>query len=405
MTSIRVKYRPSTAAGREGTVYYQIIHNRTVRRFMSSHTLRDDEWDKRNECVAGGSPGDIAHTTRLRAVRFSISRDLDRLRRIIRKLDTVSMVYTADDVVDEYRRHLREYTLFNFMESVIATLFKNGKLRTSEIYRATLNSFMKFRNGEDIMLDCLTPDVTQDYQQWLLARGLSLNTVSFYMRVIRAVYNRAAEEEAIDGCNPFRHVYTGIGKTVKRALPVQSIRRIKLLDLRTAPALDYARDMFMLSFYLRGMSFIDMAYLRKSNLTDGRLSYCRRKTGQRLCIEWTDEMQSILDKYPANTSEYLLPIIRSHVQNDRCVYRNMSYTINRNLKKVARSAGIRMSLTPYVARHSWASAAQANGIPLNVIREGMGHESETTTRIYLASLDTSAVDRANSIIIKALKSK
>ena len=57
-------------------------------------------------------------------------------------------------------------------------------------------------------------------------------------------------------------------------------------------------------------------------------------------------------------------------------------------------------LTMHVARHCWASVAKSKNIPLSVISEGMGHDSEETTRIYLASLDTSVVDKANSLILK-----
>lgn len=113
-------------------------------------------------------------------------------------------------------------------------------------------------------------------------------------------------------------------------------------------------------------------------------------------------MQMITDKYPENTSEYLLPIIRNSGINERCAYRNVGYLINRNLKKVAEMTNIKIPLTMYVARHSWASAAKAKGIPLSVISEGMGHDSEATTQIYLASLDTSVVDKANSLILKSL---
>ncbi|MDE6543920.1 MAG: tyrosine-type recombinase/integrase, partial [Muribaculaceae bacterium] len=111
---------------------------------------------------------------------------------------------------------------------------------------------------------------------------------------------------------------------------------------------------------------------------------------------------SILDKYPVNRSEYLLPIIKRTGINERCTYRNAGYAINRNLKQIAAMIGINVPITLYVARHSWASVAKAKGIPVSVISEGMGHDSETTTQIYLASLDTSVVDRANALIIKSL---
>ncbi len=145
-----------------------------------------------------------------------------------------------------------------------------------------------------------------------------------------------------------------------------------------------------------------MTFLRKSDLTNGYITYRRRKTGQQLTIEWTKDMQMILDKYPENASDYLLPIIRRPGLNERSVYHNVGYNINHNLKQIAQMVGISIPLTLYVARHSWASAAKSKGIPVSVISEGMGHDSELTTQIYLAQLDTSAVDRANSLILNAI---
>lgn len=289
------------------------------------------------------------------------------------------------------------------MENNIARLKHNGKIRTAETYRATLNSFMKFRKGEDIPLDSITSETMEEYEAWHKARGVAPNTISFYTRILRAVYNRAIEQGVIQNRNPFRHVYTGVDKTVKRALPLPLLKKIRMLDLTLFPALDYARDMFLMSFYLRGMSFIDMSYLRKTDLKNGYVTYRRRKTGQQLIIGWTKEMQAILDKYHENQSAYLLPIIRKSGTDERCTYRNVSYNINHNLKKIAEMVGITIPLTLYVARHSWASAAKTNRIPLSVISEGMGHDSEATTRIYLTSLDTSAVDKANSLIIRSIK--
>ena len=244
--------------------------------------------------------------------------------------------------------------------------------------------------------------VMESYESWLKKRGVAPNTISFYTRILRAVYNRAVEQEIIEKRNLFKHVYTGIDKTVKRALPLAAIKKIKVLDLTFSPVLDYARDMFLMSFYLRGMSFIDMAFLKKSDLKDGYVVYRRRKTGQRLIIEWTVEMQNLLDKYPCNETVYLLPIIRKNEINERSAYRNAGYNINHSLKKIACMVGVSIPLTLYVARHSWASAAKAKGIPVSVISEGMGHNSESTTNIYLASLDTSVVDRANQIILTSL---
>lgn len=400
MATIKVKFRPSTIADREGTIYYQIIHERKVRQLLSDYRVFPTEWDESRSMVTS-RPGNVRKFFIL-SIRERIRWDIERLTKIDRKLDSNGLYYTADDVIDEFNRYAQEYSLFNFMEGIIAKLKQNGKVRTSETYKSTLNSFKKFREGEDIMLDCLTSEIMEEYEAWHHKRGVAPNTISFYTRILRAVYNRAVEHDIIENRNPFRHVYTGVDKTVKRALPIELVKRIKTLDLSLTLSLDFARDMFLMSFYLRGMSFIDMAFLKKSDLKNGYITYRRRKTGQQLIIEWTKEMQQILDKYPENESDYLLPVIRNPGTNERCTYRNVGYNINHNLKSIAGMVGITIPLTLYVARHSWASAAKAKGIPISVISEGMGHDSEATTQIYLASLDTSVVDKANSLILKSL---
>ena len=400
MASIKVKFRPSTVADHEGTIYYQILHERKPRQLLSEYHVFQSEWDESRAMVV--TTQNSERKAFILSIRERIRWDVERLTKIVRKLDGNGLQYTADDVIDEFNRYAQEYSLFNFMESIIIKLKQNGKVRTSETYTSALNSFKKFRKDEDIMLDCLNSEVMEAYEAWHQSRGVAPNTISFYTRILRAVYNRAVEEDIVENKNPFRHVYTGVDKTIKRALPLPVIKKIKALDLSLTPALDYARDMFMMSFMLRGMSFIDMAFLRKTDLQNGYVTYRRRKTGQKLVIEWTNEMQLILDKYPENASDYLLPVIRNPGTNERCTYHNMGYNINHSLKAVAKVVGVTIPLTLYVARHSWASIAKSKGIPLSVISEGMGHDNEATTQIYLASLDTSAVDKANSLIIKSI---
>lgn len=405
MASIKVKFRPSTVADHEGTIFYQIIHERRVRQFLSDYKVFPEEWDERRSMVTVARDSD--RRSLIISIRESIRRDVERLKKIDRKLDADGPAYTAEDVIDEYKRYCEQYTLLNFIRSSIARLKQNGRIRTAETYKSTLNSFRNFLScrddgGDDIMLDAIDSDMMEAYEAWLRKRGVTPNTISFYTRILRAVYNRAVEENMIENRYPFRKVYTGIDKTVKRALPLPVIKKLKALDLTKDPKMDFARDMFLMSFYLRGMSFIDMAFLKKSDLRNSYVSYRRRKTGRRLVIAWTKEMQMILDKYPENQSDYLLPIIRNSGTNERSTYRNIGYNINHNLKTLAGMVGVSIPLTLYVARHSWASAARSKGIPLSVISEGMGHENESTTRIYLAGIDTAVVDKANSLILSSL---
>ncbi|MDE6652168.1 MAG: site-specific integrase [Paramuribaculum sp.] len=400
MATIKVKFRTSGSHGDSGLIYYLITHQRKQRWLKTEYRIYSNEWDDNYSAIKFVI--EDARESVLREIRHKISVDAERLGIIVKTLEKRGLSYTVDDVISEFSGFSTRCSLIGFMKRVTAGLKNNGKVRTAETYHATLRSFMAFRAGEDIRLDFLTSRYMESYQSWLLSRGLSMNTVSFYARILRAVYNRAVEDGMIESCNPFKHVYTGVDKTIKCALTADVIKRINALDLSFNYRLDYARDMFILSFMLRGMSLIDMAYLKKTALSNGYLTYRRRKTGQLLMIKWTQQMQSIINKYPTTDSCYLLPIISSNSRNERCAYRNAGYNINRSLKKIAAMVQIQVPLTLYVARHSWASIARAKGVPLSVISEGMGHDSEQTTQIYLASLDTSAIDRANSMIIGSI---
>ena len=399
MASVKAMFRASTVDAKQGVIYFQIIHNRVVRQLTTSYHIYPNEWDGKTLV----STGDNARHDYLKTTRERIEWDLKRLNSIINQFEKSRRVYVADDIIFTFRQTSGEYTLFNFMQRVIVGLQQMGKYRTSETHRATLRSFMQFRDGKDIPVEEIDADTMLTYEAHLRNRGLARNSTSFYMRILRAVYNRAVEKGLTMNRNPFKQVYTGVDKTVKRAIPLKAIKQIKNLDLTMQPSLEFARDMFLFSFYTRGMSFIDMAFLRKPDLANGVLTYRRRKTGQQLLIRWEKFMQEIVKKYGTPTdSPYLLPIITTPGNAERAQYQTMLHRVNYCLKKIAALAAIPVQLTMYVARHSWASAAKSKNIPISVISEGMGHDSEMTTQIYLASLDTTVVDRANAQILKDL---
>lgn len=397
MTSIKIKFRPSVVNGKEGSLYFQIIHNRVVRQLNTDYKVFANEWDAQTESIAVCG----IRSNLLLDIQERLSWDVVRLEKVIRLLETESRRFTADDVITLFHKQTKDSSFLNFMHGVIAQLKQLGKVRTSETYKATLKSFMSFRDEQDVSLDGITSDLMLMYEAHLKARGVRMNTISFYMRNLRAVYNRAVEKGLTPQQYPFRHVYTGVDKTVKRAIPIKDIKALKDMDLSMNPTLDFTRDMFMFSFYTRGMSFVDMAYLKKTDIKNGILTYRRRKTSQELSIKWEKCMAEIIAKYPENKTNFLLPIIKEQ-GNERKQYNNALHLVNYHLKDLSKRLRLQRPLTMYVARHSWASAAKAKNVPLSVISEGMGHDSEATTQIYLASLETSVVDRANKMILGLL---
>ena len=401
MISIKLKFRPSTVIGKEGRLYYQVIYKRVVRQILTEYKVFADEWNS----DTGSLIIDIADMMRynhLSAIQQKIEWDNRRLQNIIKRLSSSNNSFTVDAIVQEFLDQSYEVTLFNYMQAAITRLWKQGQYRTSETYTAALNSFREFRNGVDLYFDDMDSNMLLEYEYHLKAKALSPNTISFYMKRLRAVYNNAVEDGYVENKNPFKKVFTSSEKTVKRAIPLKFVRKLKDLDLSYSPSKSFARDMFLFSFYTRGMAFVDMAYLQKKNLKDSVLTYRRKKTGQLLSIRWEDCMESIVNQYSSLSSPFLLSIIKEPAGNTRKQYHNALTLINHNLKAIGKELGLTLPLTMYVARHSWASIARDEGIPISVISEGMGHDSESTTQIYLASLETHVIDKANKKILKLL---
>ena len=399
VTSFKVKFRASTVEGKEGSVYYQVIHNRTVRQIRTAYRLFTSEWDSEAGKVITHQ-GTEERISVLKSVAEGIRCDMQRLRQVADTLAASPSGYTADEVVAAFHARRTDASLQNFMQQCIAKLIRMGRTGTANGYKSTLNSFMRFRKGQDIMLNAIDSDVIQLYEAHLRLTNVARNSSSFYMRNLRTVYNMAIEQQLTPQRTPFAHVYTGIDKTVKRALSISQIRQLKNADLTDNPAQALARDMFMFSFYTRGMALADMANLTTANLRNGYLVYRRQKPRQELYVKWEPCMQEIVDRYPRQ-SPFLLPLIKSE-EDKRDQYKLTQQRVNHNLKKLSERLGLPHPLTMSMARHSWASIANSKDIALSVIGEGLGYNSENATRIYLAQIDTSQVDRANKKILNEL---
>jgi integrase len=280
---------------------------------------------------------------------------------------------------------------------------------------------LKFLNGKDIRIEKINAGLMKSFEHYLLTENKSRNTVSCYMRSLRAAYNQALVEKVIDtkktSINPFVGVFTGYSKTQKRAISVENIMKLqevkvsymKLQEGGSSTLKPINRsilqslDLFMFSLYTQGMNFSDMVNLKKENIKDGVIRYKRKKTGQMITVALEECIKVIIRDYSVKNSDYLFPILRSSEhRSESKKWENTRSALakhNKNLKKLARMAGIEDRLTSYSARHSWASLASHVGIPLATISRGMGHESERTTQIYISQLDYSDVRRANKQIL------
>lgn len=402
MATVKTKLRLSTVAGRPSSIIYQITHRRIVRQITTDYKVFPEDCKTGVSMIISVNDEAMGRLRVPRIISQKIRWDLERLNMIISKYENGHCEYSADMIVDAFQCMEKELSFFNIMQKSIIRLLQQNRIGTAKNYSAALGSFRNFRCNEDIPIDAIDYAVMEDYQSYLRMKGLALNSISFYMRILRAVYNHSVESGIISDRKPFRHVFTGMEKTFKRAISIKNIRFIKDLDLSFKPNLEFARDMFMFLFYCRGMSFIDAAFLKKSDVVDNVLFYRRHKTGQQLRIRMVPVIKDILERYSDSQSTYLLPIITVSGKDGRIQYEAALRRINNGLRTIAKMLGMDTPLTTYVTRHAWASIAKAKNIPITVISDALGHDSIATTQIYLASIDATMIDKANEMIINDL---
>ena len=402
MATLKLKFRPSGARLGDGILYYQVIYNRQSFWLSTGHRIYFHEWDE--QAMRLRFPSEGKRNQELSLIWSSLQREMRQLTAILFRVEDSSRNISLDELRQAFREVILRPTVFSFLQE--QTRRKECMVRkgTAKTYKNAYRRFFEFRQGVDLAFCELTSHMMEQYEAWLVNRGLMHNTIRFYLRTLNTMLRRAEDEGLLTDQKLFSHVRLSFTQTVKRALSEKDLRAIERLPLPVGSSLAFARDIFMFSFYMRGMPFVDIAFLKKSNLQNGTLGYCRRKTNQFLSIEWESVQQTIVNRYAhlTHSSSYMFPIITHEDGTEYLQYQRMQENVNRNLKKIGVRLGLKIPLTTYVARHTWASIARNMNVSIAVISEGMGHHSYKTTQIYLDTIDNSMINDANRRIIRRI---
>ena len=396
MATIKVKLRPSSVAGRAGTIYYQVTHRRATQQITTNIRLQPNEWDALRESVAVS----VADRS---IIQNRIDSDIALLKRIVKDLENSENNYSVGDIIKHYKSPECHVLVLDFMQNQIRLLRNANRLGTALNYEKTMKNFAEFLGSVNLPFSAMTEQLIAEYNAFLVQRGMVRNSISFYMRIMRAVYNKAVRQRLVEQSHPFTEVYTGIDRTRKRAVSESVISQLYKLKLAEGTPLALARDIFIFSYCTRGMAFVDIAYLKKDNIQNGVICYARRKTGQLLSVRIEPSIQRIIDRYSSALSPYVFPILTS--TETKQAYEEYQVAINnhnRLLRRLSKMLPAGCKLTSYTSRHSWATAARNHNVPISVISAGMGHTSEQTTQIYLTMLENSVIDDANQGLIMSL---
>lgn len=270
---------------------------------------------------------------------------------------------------------------------------------TCDNYATASRSFRRFLGGSDVALPAVSEQLVCRYAYWLAAQGVCRNTSSCYVRSLRTMYNKAVKRYHVKNSSPFDEVFTGNAPTVKRALSAADLCVIRDAALPEGSPLAICRDIFLFSFYAMGMPFVDVFGLKKSYVRGNSIVYHRVKTGSAVVVAVEPCMQAIIKKYANDCSEYVFPMLHDAQSRLKGRYKAVLSSYNSRLASLSRILSLGMVLTSYVPRHTWASMAYSNGVPLDVISRALGHSNSRTTLIYIKELDGGIIAKANKKII------
>lgn len=398
------------------TLVLQIIRNRRRAVIFTPYRLQTAEFnsDKGTAMPLSRRKADVE---RAREINTYLQEQVAEIRRIVARMECAENAFTAHEIAVFYRQRCDRTLIHIFFNELIEELEQRGCYGTAASYRSTVNIFLRFAAGRKYHFKDLTETVLAGFERYLLLSDLQRNSRTFYMRVLRAVFNKAKKQGLVaPGQTPFDSVSFREDTTRKLAVGTKTLKTVVSTRPNNAE-LCITRDLFMFCFYARGMSFVDIAFLRRDQISEGFIRYKRRKTGQPFVVKLVPELQHLLDQYswshpwamPVMMEEYqtgIRPLVQLADETDNkfqkrlySQYKKALVHYTQSLENLSHKLDLPHKLTFNVARHSWASLAQDKGVPLSVISKGLGHSSESTTQIYLADLDARKVNDANEIVI------
>ena len=377
---------------------FRVIHSRRKKLLYTGYRVCEDKFDEKMEKVLPDTGSGLTTSKAL-----LINKALEQGKRTIleraQKLELSGQIYRVDDLLAPVEEAADKFYLLEYIDRQVEAKRQKAKEGMAAAYRSTRSSVAKYIRHTDILIEKVDRLFVQGYIDYLYQQSLSENTVCYYLRNLRTLYNQAVA----DGCRPssgypFTKISTRPAKTVKRAISREEMESVANLPLAGKPEMGLSRDLYLFSFYAQGMSFVDIVFLKKENIVGETIVYNRHKSKQLIQIVITPQMNRLMRKYESD-GEYVFPIInpagRYPVYRQ---YRQALGNINRHLRKIEAILGIRKRLTTYTARHTWATLAHDYGAPISVISAGLGHTSEEMTRVYLNELDTRVLNQVNLVI-------
>lgn len=367
--------------------------------------IKESNWDEKLQLVLSNDPNFKLYNTKLLAIKSKIQKLilLDESNSLTLDL-LFDSLFPKDKIVEVIKK---KPSVIIYGEQQIELLKKAGKAGNAICYSCAINKLKSFSGNRNLLFEDVTYKFLSEFNASLLKEGIKVNSISVYLRTIRALFNKAIKEGIINNSiYPFHAFKIKNEKTLNRTLSLNEMRRIASLELQKDTPIWHWRNYFLLSFYFIGINFADLLTVSwKENVVDDRLIFRRKKTAKIYSIRIHPEAMELLIFYKKPGQKLLMPIL-SQTEDAMVVKKEVNQarkTCNKYLNRIAKKCSIKKDVTTYYARYSWANIARCLGFSKEIISQALGHEfGNAVTAIYLDNFDNEIIDNANKKVIDSV---
>ncbi|MDA0195860.1 MAG: site-specific integrase [Bacteroidetes bacterium] len=386
----------------------RVTHNRRSLKIPTGYTLREKDFDARNQQVRSSADVAVQINRLNNLIKSKVKNVYDVFTDLENEgtLNRLSLAEIKDRILETKRGVTKEVTVIQFIDELIDDMRSAKKMGNAYVHKNLKSKLNAYTNNRPLHFGEINYRFLVKLETSHLAGGGDLGGLSVYMRTLRAVFNKAIKFGVTSKENySFDDYKIKNKKPVRKSLSEESFKKLREYDFEKGSAEYRVKQLFMASFYLRGMNWMDMAYLRVGNLQGDfeRLTYVRQKTGEPFNIKISPMLKEIIREFLGSqysVEDYIFPILKpSKSTNETLIIRNKRQRLNKTLKKISTQLGID-SFTIYAARHTYATVGKRRGVPTAVIQESLGHKTEAITQTYLDSFDNAVVDEYDELIMR-----
>ncbi len=399
MPTVSIIYRKDKLNKKEeAPVHFRIIKNRKISYISSGVMVPLDCWDDDKNKIKSK----FKNSARLNSF---ITNKFAQLQDEVFEHETISRSLTTRQLKEKiYGKKPTDF--FAFADEAVNNYKADGKISTHITHSSTIRTLKEYVKYKSLEFQDITPEFLARYERYL--RGtmeLKTNTIHKHLKFLRKLFNDALRLDKIDyQHNPFPKYKLKLEKTSRSFLSDEELKAIE--DVATEPGerMHLHKMMFIFASYTGGLRISDVLKLRWSNFNGSHIHIAIHKTKSQLSIKLPNKAIEIVKSYHTKKSrptDFIFPMLDNDVDLSipEEAYSQISSAtayINKNLKLLAKKAGIDKPLSFHISRHTWATRALRKGISIDKVSKLMGHSQLRETQIY-AKIVNEELDKAMDV--------